>query len=82
MTGTPITRSILDLWSECDVLWPASNSSTHLLGCGNYQSYEHTVAIVTPHPKIRGVKLYKYIPDATARITDRMAEFSRVVMLR
>ena len=82
MTGSPITRSILDLWSECDVLWPSGSSSSHLLGAGNYQSFEHTVAIVTPHPKIRGVKLYRYIPEATARITDRMAEFSRVVMLR
>lgn len=81
MTGTPITKSILDLWSECDVLWPGGTSTEHILGMGNYQSYEHSVAIVTPHPKIRGVKLYKYVEDGVDRVTKAMSPFSRVERL-
>lgn len=82
MTGTPITKSILDLWSECDILFPSTTSAGHVLGLGNYQSYEHAVSIVRPHPKIRGVKLYRYIPEAVARVTGTMAKFSRVIRLR
>jgi len=84
MTGTPITKNILDLWSQTDVLCPTDSIKDfkqHVLGFGSYTSYEKSVAIVTPHPRLGyRAKIYEFPDDRTRMVTEQMAKFSQMAM--
>lgn len=84
MTGTPITKNILDLWSQVDILNPSDNQKDyrgHLLGFGSYTAFEKSVAIVTPHPRLGfRAKQYEFPEDRTRLVTAQMAKFSQLAM--
>lgn len=74
MSGTPMTKSPLDLWSEFNVLSPNVDQNLHPLGYGSYHSFEAQVCEKRPHPHIKGIYLYKYPPEALATLKGRLAE--------
>lgn len=75
MTGTPIAKNILDLWSQVDVLSPGPPAE-HPLGLGNYNAFERSVAFITRHPRLPQIKFYNFRPEVVKEVTERMAAFS------
>lgn len=75
MTGTPLAKNVLDLWSQIDVLSPGPLAE-HPLGLGNYVAYERAVAFISRHPRIPQIKTYVFREEVVAQVTERLANFA------
>jgi SNF2 family DNA or RNA helicase len=80
MSGTPITKNVLDLWSQSDVLYPGSRPSEHPLGFGSFRAYERAVSRVIPHPRY-GMRapIHTFIPSEVSKVIERMAPYTVVI---
>jgi SNF2 family DNA or RNA helicase len=85
-TGTPITKDLRDLWSQCDVLMPVEPAK-HILGFGPYMNYEKSVAVAIPYrvriqtkrgPKMVTLHRYEFPEDRVRLVTERMARFTQL----
>jgi SNF2 family DNA or RNA helicase len=80
MSGTPITKNALNLWSQTDILYPEKMPSKHPLGFGSYRAYERTVSEVKPHPRL-GMRapIHEFRPERVAEVLEHMAPYTRVI---
>lgn len=68
LTGSPVTKSPLDLFSQCAFLSP------HALGFKNYYSFERYFSVYGPRMTIKGksfnkIVTYQRIPELTEKLT-------------
>lgn len=79
LTGTPEGKNPLDLWSIFDVLQPSVDGTynRHPLGYGSYAAYEASVCTKIPHPRVKGIYLYKFPDDKLREIKSRVAVHAR-----
>jgi len=64
LTGTPLTKNPLDVWSQFDVLCPSAppRFAEHPLKFGSYRLMERELAIITPHPRLGMKAATHYFP--------------------
>jgi SNF2 family DNA or RNA helicase len=78
LTGTPVVKSPLDLWSEFDILHPGPNPKSHPLDYGNYYGFESGVCNKKPHPRLgHRVPIYEYPDHKLEELKRRIAPLAR-----
>lgn len=76
LSGTPVTKNPLDLWSIFDVLDPYPPDQVperHQLGYGEFRAFEFHVSIKQAHPRIRGHYLWEFPEEAMKELSRRVA---------
>jgi SNF2 family DNA or RNA helicase len=83
LTGTPMSKDPLGLWSQMDVLHPGPKAFTgyeHVLQLGPYQVFENAVCVTKAHPRLGNrVPLRTFPPERLAPVLATMAPWSIVL---
>lgn len=76
MSGTPVAKDPLDLWSEFNILDPSKSivgGKDHPLGYGKYRDFEAAVCIMHVHPRMPMVKKPTFPPERLEALRKRVA---------